>query len=150
MADFRVQLEKLHPNVSLSVELPHNGNGNLFQVRTTLSDGLIFYGRSELEEEAVFKCCQKAVKHLQKNHEINYMHNASASNNSNQHQTTRKRQPPPSRRRDDEQQIHHQNPPRSTTRPNSKASSRELELRNDNMGDVLDRVLEWNRRYEGR
>ena len=94
MADFRVQLEKLHPNVSLSVELPHNGNGNLFQVRTTLSDGLIFYGRSELEEEAVFKCCQKAVKHLQKNHEINYMHNASASNNSNQHQTTRKRQPP--------------------------------------------------------
>ena len=56
----------------------------------------------------------------------------------------------PSRRRDDEQQIHHQNPPRSTTRPNSKASSRELELRNDNMGDVLDRVLEWNRRYEGR
>ena len=138
MADFRVQLEKLHPNVSLSVELPHNGNGNLFQVRTTLSDGLIFYGRAELEDEAILKCCQKAVKHLQKNHETNY--------NSNQHQqTTRKRQPPapPSRRRD-EQQVH---PPRS--RPNTKASSRELELRTE-MGDVLDRVIEWNRRYEGR
>ena len=142
MADFRVLLEKLHPNVSLSVELPHSGNGNLFQVRTTLSDGLIFYGRAEMEEEAILKCCQKAVKHLQKNHEANYMHNAAS--NSNQHQqNTRKRQPPPSRRRD-EQQVH---PPRS--RPNTKASSRELELRTE-MGDVLDRVIEWNRRYEGR
>ena len=95
-----------------------------------------------MEEEAILKCCQKAVKHLQKNHEANYMHNAAS--NSNQHQqTTRKRQPPPSRRRD-EQQVH---PPRS--RPNSKVSNRELELRNE-MGDVLDRVQEWNRRYEER
>ena len=67
MEDFRQKLEKLNPNVTLSVELPHNGNGNLYQARTTISDGLIFYGRGDSEEDAIIKCCQKAVKHLMKN-----------------------------------------------------------------------------------
>ena len=67
MEDFRQKLEKLNPNVTLSVELPHNGNGNLYQARTTIADGLIFYGRGDSEEDAIIKCCQKAVKHLMKN-----------------------------------------------------------------------------------
>ena len=69
MEDVRQKLEKLNPNVTLSVELPHNGNGNLYQARTTISDGLIFYGRGESEEDAIIKCCQKAVKHLMRNND---------------------------------------------------------------------------------
>ena len=67
MEDYRRKLEQLNPNVTLSVELPHAGNGDLYQVRTTIADGLIFYGRATTEEEAIVKCCQKAVKHLMKN-----------------------------------------------------------------------------------
>ena len=136
MANFRVQLEQLAPNVSLSVELPHNGNGNLYQARTTLEDGLIFYGRAETEDDAVLKCCQKAVKHLQKSQD-----NWNANNNrnyANSSRPPRKCQPAMNRRNDENMR-----PPR---RAGSKASTRELELRSE-MGDVLDRVLEWNRRY---
>jgi hypothetical protein len=86
MANFRQQLEDLNPNVSLSVELPNNGNGNLFQARTTVAEGVIFYGRADTEEEAILKCCQKAVKHLVKNNDLNsnYAPNApTASNGAN-------------------------------------------------------------------
>ena len=69
MENLREKLEKLNPNATLSVELPHKGNGNLYQARTTTSDGLIFYGRGDSEEDAMIKCCQKAVKHLTKSND---------------------------------------------------------------------------------
>ena len=62
-ASYRRQLEELNPSATLSVELPYQGNGNLYQVRTTVS-GLVFYGRAATEEEAVVKCCRKAVGHM--------------------------------------------------------------------------------------
>ena len=69
MENLREKLERLNPNATLSVELPHKGNGNLYQARTTTSDGLIFYGRGDSEEDAMIKCCQKAVKHLTKSND---------------------------------------------------------------------------------
>lgn len=67
---FRKQLEELIPSVTLSVEMPFPGNGNLYQVRTTVSD-LIFYGRASTEDEAVVKCCKKAVAHIQQHWDRN-------------------------------------------------------------------------------
>lgn len=68
--DFRRQLEALNPSATLSVELPFQGNGYLYQVRTTVS-GLVFYGRALTEEEAVLKCCKKAVGHISMNYDKN-------------------------------------------------------------------------------
>ena len=112
MEDFRSKLEEMCPNVTLSVELPHNGNGNVYQARTTLAEGLIFYGRAETEEDAILKCCSKAVKHLQKNGPETQPKSASRA---------------PSRK--------------------PEISKREMELRGE-MGDVLDRVAQWNSRYD--
>merc|ERR1712080_8491 len=61
--NLRRQLEELYPSGSLSIELPSAGNGNLYQVRTTIYSE-IFYGRSLSEREAIDKCCQKAIKHI--------------------------------------------------------------------------------------
>ena len=157
MEDFRAQLEELNPNVTLSVELPHNGNGNLFQARTTISDGLIFYGRADSEEEAILKCCQKAVKHLVKNQEI-----ASLNNNNVAPKKSSGRNESSSKRSNGRRRNNHiyeedcrwydaQFPKdsKSETRPpyrKSELNKREIELRSE-MGDVLDRVAQWNSRY---
>jgi hypothetical protein len=61
--DFRTQLEKLHPSATFLVELPFAGNGNLYQVRTTIFDE-VFFGRAVTEEEAVSRCCKKAAKFI--------------------------------------------------------------------------------------
>ena len=39
------------------------GNGFLYQARTAVS-GVVFYGRSSVEDEAVVKCCKKAINHI--------------------------------------------------------------------------------------
>ena len=39
------------------------GNGFLHQARTSVS-GLVFYGRASTEDEAVVKCCKKAINHI--------------------------------------------------------------------------------------
>lgn len=56
-------LEELNPSSTFLVELPFSGNGNLYQVRTTISNE-VFYGRAETEEEAVAKCCKKATRFI--------------------------------------------------------------------------------------
>ena len=148
MEDYRRKLEQLNPNVTLSVELPHVGNGDLYQVRTTIADGLIFYGRATTEEEAIVKCCQKAVKHLMKN-------------NNNVEEDVRSGQkrgggPPPKQpqsparppRRSRENRTQHGSGGQGSIEARRAAiSSRELELRNE-MGSVLDRVAEWSRYYD--
>ena len=137
MEDFRRKLEQLNPNVTLSVELPHQGNGDLFQVRTTIADGLIFYGRATTEDEAILKCCQKAVKHLLKNNNnINVSETHSRRSSSSKQQSPAR---PPSRR--------NRETPRLSSHPRRGLSSREEELRNE-MGSVLDRVAEWSRYYD--
>ena len=148
MEDFQQKLEELNPNVTLSVELPHNGNGNLYQARTTVTDGVIFYGRGDSEEDAIIKCCQKAVKHLMKNNDsitdqqdhLSRTGRGKQSRNSTK-TFSKKRQP---------QTFSPSRPPRrSTEDPTKKCKSgtRELELRGE-MGDVLDRVAQWNSRYQ--
>ena len=137
MEDYRRKLEQLNPNVTLSVELPHQGNGDLFQVRTTIADGLIFYGRATTEDEAILKCCQKAVKHLLKNNN-NLI--ASETHHHSRRQSSKPPQSParpPSRRSRETPRPH----------PHRGLSSREAELRNE-MGSVLDRVAEWSRYYD--
>ena len=137
MEDYRRKLEQLNPNVTLSVELPHQGNGDLFQVRTTIADGLIFYGRATTEDEAILKCCQKAVKHLLKNNNnINVSETHSRRSSSSKQQSPAR---PPSRR--------NRETPRLSSHPRRGLSSREEELRNE-MGSVLDRVAEWSRYYD--
>jgi hypothetical protein len=56
-------LENLYPSATFSVELPFAGNGNLFQVRTTVNSE-VFYGRATTEDEAVSKCCKKATRFI--------------------------------------------------------------------------------------
>ena len=137
MEDFRRKLEQLNPNVTLSVELPHQGNGDLFQARTTIADGLIFYGRATTEDEAILKCCQKAVKHLLKNNNnLNVSETHSRRSSSSKQQSPAR---PPSRR--------NRETPRLSSHPRRGLSSREEELRNE-MGSVLDRVAEWSRYYD--
>lgn len=135
MEDFRSQLEELNPYVTLSVELPHNGNGNLYQARTTTDDGLIFYGRASNEEEAIAKCCQKAVKHLNKIQEQPTTRPPSRNASS-----TSKRNPKPAR---NPVQAEPSRPPRRS----NECSKREQELRCE-MGDVLDRVAQWSSKYD--
>ena len=148
MEDFRRKLEELNPNVSLSVELPHSGNGDLYQVRTTIADGLIFYGRATTEDEAIIKCCQKAVKHLMKNNNNNVEEESRCS--------VKRGGPPkqpqsparqPRRSRDNRPQHGHGSGGHGERGRTSVISSRELELRNE-MGSVLDRVAEWSRYYD--
>ena len=117
---------------------------HIFSARTTLTDGLIFYGRAESEDAAILKCCQKAVKHLQKNQEVN---NLNYNLNHCQQQPIRKRQQSSATVNNNRRKNESPRPPKRP--PSSKASSRELELRSE-MGDVLDRVSEWSRRYESR
>ena len=137
MEDYRRKLEQLNPNVTLSVELPHQGNGDLFQARTTIADGLIFYGRATTEDEAILKCCQKAVKHLLKNNNnLNVSETHSRRSSSSKQQSPAR---PPSRR--------NRETPRLSSHPRRGLSSREEELRNE-MGSVLDRVAEWSRYYD--
>ena len=133
MEDYRRKLEKLNPNVTLSVEMPHAGNGDLFQVRTTVSDGLVFYGRASTEDEAILKCCQKAVKHLLKtnNNVAPETHHHSRAPRGPSSKEPRSPARPPRRNRET---------PRGF-------SSREEELRHE-MGSVLDRVAEWSRYYD--
>ncbi len=123
----RRHLEALVPNVTFSVELPHNGNGNLYQARTTVSEGLIFYGRADSEESAILKCCQKAVKHLMKSEDLR----------SKQSQASRG----PVRKSGG-----NGNAPRKSAM-SAGISSREMELRSE-MGDVLDRVAQWSSKYD--
>ena len=52
------------------MELPFQGNGFLYQVRTTVN-GLVFYGRAATEEEAVVKCCKKAIGHIDQQRDKN-------------------------------------------------------------------------------
>ena len=59
--DYHALLTKLCPTHTFSVEMPYAGNGNLFQVRTTIL-GEVFFGRADTEEEAIVKCCKKATK----------------------------------------------------------------------------------------
>jgi len=61
--DYQAELELLHPSAEISVELPFKGNGNMFQVRTVVSDET-FIGRASTMEEALAKCCKKAVKFI--------------------------------------------------------------------------------------
>lgn len=61
--DFKVQLLKLHPAAQLRVELPFENNGNMYQVRTVVSEE-VFIGRATTEEEAIEKCCRKAVRFI--------------------------------------------------------------------------------------
>ena len=148
MEDFQQKLEELNPNVTLSVELPHNGNGNLYQARTTVTDGVIFYGRGDSEEDAIIKCCQKAVKHLMKNNDSftdqqdHLSRTTRGKQSRNSCQTfSKKRQP---------RTFSPARPPRRSTEDSNKkgkSSTRELELRGE-MGDVLDRVAQWNSRYQ--
>lgn len=60
---FQAELEMLHPSAEISVELPFKGNGNMFQVRTVVSEET-FIGRASTMEEALAKCCKKAVKFI--------------------------------------------------------------------------------------
>ena len=69
-AQFRRRLEEAIPSATLSVELPFQGNGFLYQVRTTVN-GLVFYGRAATEEEAVVKCCKKAIGHIDQQRDKN-------------------------------------------------------------------------------
>jgi hypothetical protein len=62
-SDYRAMLENLYPSATFSVELPFAGNGNLFQVRTTVNSE-VFYGRATTEDEAVSKCCKKATRFI--------------------------------------------------------------------------------------
>jgi len=151
MENLREKLERLNPNATLSVELPHKGNGNLYQARTTTSDGLIFYGRGDSEEDAMIKCCQKAVKHLTKSNDTvpapqeKFARRGSGKGNgSRQSQLSSQ-----TRRRNMPRIMSPARPPRrSAEEPmkQRKVSKRELELRSE-MGDVLDRVAQWNSRY---
>ena len=59
--DYRALLTKLAPAHTFSVEMPYAGNGNLFQVRTSIL-GEVFFGRADTEDEAIVKCCKKATK----------------------------------------------------------------------------------------
>ncbi|TRY70366.1 hypothetical protein TCAL_05452 [Tigriopus californicus] len=61
--DFKVQLQELHPSAQLRVELPFDNNGNMYQVRTVVSEE-VFIGRATTEEEAIDKCCRKAVRFI--------------------------------------------------------------------------------------
>ena len=61
--NYRAMLEELNPSSTFLVELPFSGNGNLYQVRTTISNE-VFYGRAETEEEAIAKCCKKATRFI--------------------------------------------------------------------------------------
>jgi len=61
--DYQAELEMLYPSAEVSVELPFKGNGNMFQVRTVISDET-FIGRGPNMEEAMSKCCKKAVKFI--------------------------------------------------------------------------------------
>lgn len=126
-----MKLEQLNPNASLSVELPHSGNGGLYQARTTISDGLVFYGRAESEDEAVMRCCQKAVKHLIKNNAM------CIAPMPQQHPPSLMVSRPPIRR---------PAPVMEVEKCRKKISECEKELRNE-MADVLDRVAQWSSRY---
>ena len=147
MEDYRRKLEQLSPNVTLTVELPHSGNGDLYQVRTTIAGGVIFYGRASSEDEAILKCCQKAVKHLMKNNNNNVEVEEYRGHRRERH--TSKQQPlspvRPPRRRDRDREVKTREY-ENGGRP-SRVSARELELRNE-MGSVLDRVAEWSRYYD--
>ncbi len=59
----REELWRLSPSAVLSVEEPSGGNGNVYQVRTTVGDE-VFIGRGVTEAEATEKCCRKAVKFI--------------------------------------------------------------------------------------
>jgi len=61
--DLKRRLTDLNPSGTISVELPFQGNGFLYQARTAVS-GVVFYGRSSVEDEAVVKCCKKAINHI--------------------------------------------------------------------------------------
>lgn len=159
MEDFRQKLEKLNPNVTLSVELPHNGNGNLYQARTTIADGLIFYGRGDSEEDAIIKCCQKAVKHLMKNdsttdqldnHSQARWGGGNGNNGRLPSQKSSQTKNRNSQRQQQPQTLSPARPPRRSAEDKTKSgkiAKRELELRSE-MGDVLDRVAQWSSRYE--
>ena len=45
------------------VELPYPGNGNVFQVRTTIGEE-IFIGRDLQRPQAIEKCCKKAIRFI--------------------------------------------------------------------------------------
>ena len=61
LSDARLELERLFPTAELSVELPFAGNGHMYQIRTSIGQE-VFIGRAATREEAVLKCCTKAVK----------------------------------------------------------------------------------------
>jgi hypothetical protein len=63
LADLRL-LRRLRPDAELSSELPSEGNGNVYQVRTSLA-GEVFIGRGASETEAIGRCCKKAVRFIQ-------------------------------------------------------------------------------------
>lgn len=45
------------------VELPYPGNGNVFQVRTTIGEE-VFIGRDLQRPQAIEKCCKKAIRFI--------------------------------------------------------------------------------------
>ncbi len=55
------QMRSLLPSAELKTEPPSDGNGNAYQVRTTLA-GEAFIGRGPDEAEAKEKCCRKVVR----------------------------------------------------------------------------------------
>ncbi len=152
--EYRSQLEKLQPNATLSVELPCSGTGNNYQVRTTISGGVVFYGRADTEDEAVSRCCKKAVAYILK-HQVGAGGATSAPSASSAVESVSKWRPlnsstpasssAASSKRSSLQ--HHQGRYDQQPRSSGGLNKREVELR-DELADVLDRVASWSRSHD--
>jgi hypothetical protein len=171
--DYFSLLTSLYPSMSLSVELPTSGSGNLYQVRTAvlvsyfrsaekfvsafhrvpcLKD-VVFFGRAETEEEAVARCCKKAATFLeQKSAKARPSERVSACVVGDSFPGSRRlTRPQPPRARGPERAA--ASGPREAPCPpdahlEARRRARELEMRSTLLGGVLDRVDAWNRRTE--